>query len=58
MLIFNRWGQKMFDGDALDGWDGKDWKGDYVGPGFYPYLINIKTAEKRSSYRGTVMVLR
>lgn len=58
MILFNRWGQKLFEGDALDGWDGTDFKGDYVGPGFYPYLINIKTPEKRSSYKGVVMVLR
>jgi hypothetical protein len=58
MLILNRWGQEVFKGDALIGWDGKDPKGSYCGPGFYPYLIEVFTPEKREAYKGTVMVLR
>jgi hypothetical protein len=58
MLIVNRWGQIIFRGDALDGWDGKDPKGDYCGPGFYPYLIEVFTPEKREAFEGTVMILR
>jgi CHU_C Type IX secretion signal domain len=58
MLIFNRWGQKQFEGDALTGWDGKDNKGEFMGPGFYPYLVNIKTPEKRESRKGVVMIIR
>lgn len=58
MIIFNRWGQKIYEGDALSGWNGTDPKGEFVGPGFYPYLINIKTPEKREAFKGVVMVLR
>lgn len=58
MLIVNRWGQIIFKGDALIGWDGKDPKGDFCGPGFYPYLIEVFTQEKREAFEGTVMILR
>ena len=58
MQIYNRWGAKIFDGDALTGWDGKDGKEEYVGPGFYPYLVSILRPESRETYKGVVMVLR
>lgn len=58
MYIYDRWGGKLFEGDALIGWDGKDTKGVYLGPGFYPYLIKISTIEKKSVEKGTIMLLR
>lgn len=58
MNIYNRWGEKIFSGDALVGWDGKDHEGFYLGPGAYPYLIEVFTPEKRKAYKGTVLIIR
>lgn len=58
MTVYSRWGQKLFSGDAIEGWTGADHNGELVGPGFYPYLIEVLTPEKREVFKGTVMVLR
>lgn len=56
LLIFNRWGQKLYEGDALEGWDGK-YMGSNTESGFYPYLIYIKTKEKKQTFKGTVLLI-
>jgi hypothetical protein len=58
MKIYDRWGEKLFDGDALKGWDGKDEKDNYVGPGIFVYFIQIVRPEKRESFKGTIAVIR
>lgn len=58
MYIYNRWGAKIFEGDALIGWDGTDTKGDFIGPGIYPYIVQIVRTEKRELFKGTITVIR
>lgn len=58
MFIYNRWGEKIFEGDALKGWDGTDSKSDFVGPGIYPYIVQIVRIEKRELFKGTITVIR
>jgi hypothetical protein len=58
MKIFDRWGEKLWEGDALDGWDGKDNAGYYMGPGVAIYLVETRTIEKRETYKGTVIIVR
>nr|NQU91174.1 gliding motility-associated C-terminal domain-containing protein [Bacteroidota bacterium] len=59
MLIFNKWGQLIFESDNLDeGWDG-NYKGQYVTSGAYVYLISCKTFEgQKIEKKGTVTVIR
>jgi len=65
MIIYNRWGQKIFESDDyLKGWDGTA-NGTAVTTGTYAYLISFKTADpanpassKASKIRGTVMLVR
>lgn len=43
--IFNRWGNKIFEwSDATQGWDGK-YKGSYVSPGVYFYVIDAEGSD-------------
>lgn len=58
MRIYDRWGGKLFEGDALTGWDGKDSNGEYLGPGIYPYTVQIVRPEKRELLKGTVVLIR
>lgn len=58
MFIYNRWGEKIFEGDALKGWDGTDSEGEYVGPSIYPYIVQIVRTEKRELFKGTITVIR
>lgn len=45
--IFNRWGIEIFSfTNPAEGWDGK-YKGKYVGPGVYFYVIKAKGADGR-----------
>ncbi len=46
--IFNRWGVKLYSfTDPALGWDGK-YKGKYVGPGVYYYVIKARGADDRA----------
>ena len=59
LIIFNRWGEKVFD----PGWGRKAWDGNYLGEyvqqGIYPYYIEILDfGNKRYSYNGVVNVIR
>ena len=40
MRIYNKWGEKLFDGPAFPGWDGT-YKGEVVPEGQYVYIIQI-----------------
>lgn len=64
--VYDRWGSLMYertdfvpDNDILnEGWDGK-YKGDYVNPGVYVYIVEVKFLDGRVLlYRGDVTVLR
>lgn len=58
MKIYNRWGERIFEGDALTGWDGKAKDGAFFMAGIYVYLIEIRTPEKIETFKGTIMMLR
>ena len=66
MRIFDRWGNLMYqresfipnNNDFAEGWDGR-FKGQYVLPGVYVYLIEVKFLDGRVLlYRGDITVLR
>lgn len=66
MRVFDRWGSLMYErntfypnnNDFAEGWDGKH-KGQYVSPGVYVYVIEVKFLDGRVLlYRGDVTVLR
>lgn len=66
MRIFDRWGNLMYERNKFypdnnnfaEGWDGK-YRGDYVNPGVYVYVIEVKFLDKRVLlYRGDVTVYR
>ncbi|MCC7299226.1 MAG: gliding motility-associated C-terminal domain-containing protein, partial [Bacteroidia bacterium] len=58
MRIYDRWGAKIIETDALTGWDGKDQDGNFLGPGIYAYTIQIVRTEKRELLKGTVVLIR
>jgi gliding motility-associated-like protein len=57
--VYNRWGQKMFEGNNIaDGWDGT-WNGKPQPVGVYVYTIDAISARgKRLSKQGNVTLLR
>lgn len=57
MRIYDRWGGKVWDGEALTGWDGRI-NGNYALLGVYVYVIEIYRPEKRELYKGTLVLLR
>lgn len=57
MSIYDRWGGKLWQGEALDGWNGEA-GGSLVTQGFYIYKIEIVRTEKRELFQGTLMLLR
>ena len=57
MRIYNRWGQKIWSGDALLGWDGTQ-KGTCVPHGTYIYTVFINRQEKSKQLKGTLQLLR
>ncbi|MEY4042428.1 MAG: hypothetical protein RL233_1959, partial [Bacteroidota bacterium] len=62
MTIYNRWGEKLFEGDAsTNGWDGY-YKGLRCMSGYYVYLIytqytDLNGNSKSNVYNGTVLLL-
>ena len=59
MLDFDRYGNKMIEfDDPSKGWDGK-YKGKYVKPGVYYYVIEAKGADgKEYKKKGDINILR
>ncbi len=63
MVIFNRWGQKLFEGgNETLGWDGT-FMGKYCQDGAYLYLLNITYTDPKGFYiekklNGTVMLIK
>jgi len=57
--IFNRWGVQMFHfEDPAIGWDGK-YKGKWVDPGVYFYVIEAKGADGKShNLKGHINIIR
>jgi len=57
--IFNRWGQQLFHWkDPEQGWDGK-YKGKYVAPGAYFYIIEYTDSKgKKRTKKGDINVVR
>jgi len=59
-LIFNRWGELIFESHNKEvGWDGT-YLGKFVQDGVYVWKINIKMeyTDKRKEYYGHVTILR
>jgi gliding motility-associated-like protein len=60
MTIWNRWGQKVYQGDNIDKtWNGIDRSGKAMPEGTYAYQIKVLTKTgKKYSYEGSVTLLR
>ena len=56
--IFNRWGELLFQGDALLGWNGTDAQGREVPQGTYVYLIQASYRNKKARYSGTLLMIK
>lgn len=65
MRIYDRWGNQLYERGAyapdyslVQGWDGR-YRGDWVNPGVYVYVIEVKFLDGRVLlYRGDVTVIR
>jgi gliding motility-associated-like protein len=64
LIIFDRWGEKIFSKENLDfndntsGWDGK-FKNKYLNPGVFVYLIETKSDNGESNYySGDVLLIK
>jgi gliding motility-associated-like protein len=57
MHIYDRWGGKLWQGEALDGWNGET-QGQPIIQGLYVYKIEIYRPEKRELFQGTLMLIR
>lgn len=58
LSVFNRWGELVFLGDALVGWDGRDQSGSYVPQGTYVYLIEANYRNKKTRHAGTLLLIQ
>ncbi|MEO8147316.1 MAG: gliding motility-associated C-terminal domain-containing protein [Bacteroidia bacterium] len=62
VLIYNRWGNRVFDWNQLNGsWNGKTTNGDLAPEGTYFYIVKAKSkgsGEKTFDYHGAVTLLR
>jgi gliding motility-associated-like protein len=64
MLIYNRWGQLIFESNSIQqGWDGNYTNGEQCPAGLYTYVILFKkpegkTLSQKSPYRGMVTLVR
>jgi gliding motility-associated-like protein len=59
VIIFNRWGQKVFESsDVNQGWDGT-YQGKRLSPGLYVYTIHYNTISKiKKTVKGTVLFVQ
>jgi len=57
-LVFNRWGQVVFEGNSMDDkWDGR-FNGQRVLPGVYTFMVRYKTADRKDEImKGAVAVV-
>lgn len=58
MDIYNRWGEKVWTGDALKGWDGKDLNGTSLSDGLYVYQVIAVYRNKREVLSGSILMLK
>ncbi|MBL0340500.1 MAG: gliding motility-associated C-terminal domain-containing protein [Bacteroidetes bacterium] len=60
MAIFNRWGQKVYEGDDYNKfWSGYDKDGNKASEGVYVYTIEVITkGGKKHQFNGTVSLIR
>jgi gliding motility-associated-like protein len=58
LLVFNRWGQLVYEGSDPDGWDGK-FNGEDVPPEVYVYLGTVRFPNgDTQEYKGDVTLIR
>lgn len=60
MLIFNRWGEEVYEADSYSKfWNGLDKDGNQAPQGVYVYKIDVKTrGGKEHTFNGTVTLIR
>ena len=58
MFIYNRWGELLFEGDALLGWNGSDSRGVFVPQGVYVYLVQSNYRNKKTRHSGTIILVQ
>lgn len=58
MDIYNRWGEKLWTGDGVLGWSGRDLNGNKVGDGVYVYHVTAVYRNKRVVLSGSVLLLK
>lgn len=59
-LVYNRWGQKVFENDDIDkGWDGT-YKGKNLPEDVYSYVLIVKfqNSQRQQKYSGTITLVR
>ena len=58
-MIFNRWGEKIFETNTIEeGWDGT-YKGEALNTGVYVYRLEGKTYDGKSfSSKGNITLIR
>lgn len=58
LVIYNRWGQKIFETkDPVIGWDGI-FNGKLQNAGVYVWFSNFKRNDKQTSLKGTIILIR
>ena len=57
MSIYDRWGGKLWEGDALQGWNGT-YNGDVLPMGVYIYKVVLRRPVKNELFGGTVYLIR
>jgi hypothetical protein len=58
MIVFDRWGQEIFETTDLNGWDGRI-NGQIASPGLYSYLVTYRSFDGKDFIkRGTASLIR
>ena len=59
MIVFDRWGEKVFESNNMEvGWDGT-YKGELETPGIYSYIVAVEYLNgKKISRKGSVTLIR
>ena len=58
IVIYNRWGQSIFQGDVLQGWDGNSNSGSASSGVYYYQIILMDIREKKHSVKGGLLLMR